>query len=173
MLLHNARWHWRIGPFFAAHWPDRDAPLRNQATSQDISRIERSLRRPFLFLKTRRRCCDKYFFGLPDGTANFAALFRSKLKLRLNRLSGEEQFPDYFALASDWGSFQEPTSNTFQRRDTSRCVSMLRPLMCPKARLPNRTRQLDSDRQIDSVTSHLPQITARSLPKAPSIGNGR
>src|SRR5204863_9365808 len=121
----------------------------NRATARDISRTEQSLHRSFPFSKRRRRCCDKYFFALPDGPANFAALFRSKPKLRLNRLSGEEQFPDCFALASDWDSFQEPSSNRFQRRDTSRYVSMLKPLMCPKARLPNRTRQLEAGRQID------------------------
>src|SRR2546430_2415762 len=57
---HNVQRRRDIGPCGAEHWPDRDAPPRNQVTSQDIFRIARSLDRFYPFLKRRRQCCEKF-----------------------------------------------------------------------------------------------------------------
>src|SRR5207245_10618020 len=103
------------------HWPDRDAPPRNQATSQVISRIERSLRRAFLFSKTRRRCCGRFLFGLLNCEGNFAAPFSSKPKLHLNRPSVEVRWRDWLATSTELDLFY----GLFSQRFTYRCTATI------------------------------------------------
>src|SRR3989440_10321844 len=139
---HNGQWRRDIDPCDAEHWPDHDEPLRNLGTSRDTSRIEQSPRRSFPFSKRRRQCCDKCSSALLNGKGTVAARFRSKPRLHLNRLSVKVRSRDYFGWASGWDFFPRPSSSLSRHHGTLRCVSMLKPPVCPKARPLTRNRWL-------------------------------